>query len=72
MDLTILTRRGGVDWKGPGSLGKAETEDEGKSSCEKWQAVSAVLLVVAVCQNTPSEIQIHAKKPNAEISNLVL
>ena len=33
-----------------------ETEDEGKSSCEKLRVVLAVLLVVAVCQITPSEI----------------
>ena len=30
----------------------AEMEDEGKSSCEKVRVVLAVLLVVAVCQNT--------------------
>ena len=29
-----------------------ETEDEGTSSCEKLRLVLAVLLVVAVCQNT--------------------
>ena len=29
-----------------------ETEDEGKSSCEKLWAVLALLLVVAVCQHT--------------------
>ena len=40
-----------------------ETEDEEKSSCEKLGVVLAVLLVVAVCQNTPSEIQIPAKVP---------
>ena len=38
-----------------------ETEVEGKSSCEKLRVVLAVLLVVAVCQHTPSEIQTHAK-----------
>ena len=27
MNLTILTRRGGVDQKGPGSLGKARWRD---------------------------------------------
>ena len=27
MDLTILTRRGGVDYKGPGSPGKARWRD---------------------------------------------
>ena len=32
-----------------------ETEDEGRSSCEKLRAVLAVMLVVAVCQNTPLE-----------------
>ena len=32
----------------------SESEDEGKSSCEKMQVVLGVLLVVAVCQNTPS------------------
>ena len=40
-----------------------EMEDEGKSSRGKVRTVLAVLLVVAVCQNTPSEIQIHAKVP---------
>ena len=34
-----------------------ETGDEGQSSCEKLWVVLAVLLVVAVCQNTPSEIK---------------
>ena len=34
----------------------AEAEDEGKSSCEKMRGVWAALLVVAVRQNTPSEI----------------
>ena len=97
MDLTIRTRRGGVDKKGPGSLGKArwqdrvilgqgegfgdvqkanlgrkwvETEDEGKSSCEKLRAVMAVLLLVAVCQNTLSDIKINAKIPKTGISDL--
>ena len=31
-----------------------EPEDEGKSSCEKLRVVLAILLVLAVCQNTPS------------------
>ena len=44
-----------------------ETEDEGKSSCEKLRAV---LLVVAVCQNAPSEIQIPAKVPKTGFSDL--
>ena len=47
-----------------------ETEEEGKSSCEKLRAVLAVLLVVAVRQNTPSEIQILAKVPKTEFSDL--
>ena len=47
-----------------------ETEDEGKSSCEKLRAVLAVRLVVAVCQNTPSEIQIPAKVPKTGFSDL--
>ena len=29
MNLTILTRRGEVDWKGPGSPGKARWRDRG-------------------------------------------
>ena len=47
-----------------------ETEDEGKSSCEKSRVVLAVLLVVTVCQNTPSEIQIPAKVPETGFSDL--
>ena len=47
-----------------------ETEDEGKFSCEKLRVVLAVLLVVAVCQKTPSEIQIHAKVPKTAFSDL--
>ena len=34
-----------------------ETGDEGKSSCEKLRVVLAVLLVVAVCQNTPFKLK---------------
>ena len=48
----------------------AETEDEGKSSCEKLRAVFAVLLVVAVCQNIALEIKINATVPKTGISNL--
>ena len=47
-----------------------ETEDEGKSSCEKVRVVLAVLLAVAVRQNTPSEIQISAKVPKTGFSDL--
>ena len=39
---------------------RVETEDEVTFSCERLRVVLAVLLVVAVCQNTPSEIQSHA------------
>ena len=48
-----LGEGGGVGEVKKGNLGRkwVETEDEGKSSCEKLRAVSAVLLVVAVCQN---------------------
>ena len=53
-----------------GDLGEVETEDEGKSSCGKLRAVLAALLVVAVCQNTASEIQILAKVPKTGFSNL--
>ena len=45
-----------------------EMEDEGKSSCEKLRVVLAVLLVVAVCQHTPLEIEIKAKAPSIGIS----
>ena len=64
-----MARSGDFGWAGSGiwarreGLGKAkkvdlgrkwvETEDEGNSSCEKLRVVLAVLLVVAVCQNTP-------------------
>ena len=47
-----------------------EAENKGKSSCEKLRVVLAVLLVVAVCQNTPSEIQIHAKVQKTGIPDL--
>ena len=47
-----------------------EMEDEGKSSCEKLRVVLAILLVVAVCQNIPSEMQVHAKVPTSGISDL--
>ena len=47
-----------------------EAEDEGTSSGEKLWVVLAVLLVVAVCQNNPSEIQFHAKVPKTGISDL--
>ena len=53
---------------GFGDLG--ETEDGGKSSCEKLRAALAVLLVVAVCQNTPLEININANVPKTGISDL--
>ena len=57
--------RGGRVWGMPKkvNLGRkwVETEGEGKSSCEKLRAVLAELLVVALCQNTPSEIQIPEK-----------
>ena len=65
---------GGRVWRGQKkvNLGRKwiETEDEGKFSSEKSRAVSAVLLVVAVCQNTLSEIQIHAKVQKTGISDL--
>ena len=65
--------RGG-GWRGHKkvNLGRkwVETEDEGKSSCEKLGVVLAVLLVVAVCQNTPSEILIPASVPKAGFSDL--
>ena len=51
-------------WKG------METEDEGKSSCEKLRAVLAVLLVVSVCQNTALEIKTNEKVPNTRISDI--
>ena len=44
-----------------------ETEDGGKSSCENLWAVLAVLLVVAVCQNTPFQNQKSCK--NTESRN---
>ena len=53
--------RGGRVWRRPKkvNLGRkwVQTEDEGKSSCEKLRAVSAVLLEVAVCQNTLQKIE---------------
>ena len=63
---------GGVERSKKANLGRewVETEDEGKSSCEKLQAVLAELLMVAVCQNTPSEIQIPAKEQKTGFSDL--
>ena len=68
----IRARGQGLETSQKVNLGRKwfEAEDEGKSSCEKLQAVLAVLLVVAVCQNTPSEIQIHAKVPKTGIPDL--
>ena len=81
-----MARSGDLGWAGSGiwarreGLGKARKgesrkemggmEDEGNSSCKKLRVVSAVLLVVAVCQNTPSEIQFHAKVPKTRFSDL--
>ena len=55
----IWARREGLERSKKVNLGRkwVETEDEGKSSCEKLRVVPAVLLVVVVCQNTASEIQ---------------
>ena len=55
-----------------GKLGRkwVQMEDEGESSCGKLRVVLDVLLVVAVCQNTPSEIQIHAKVAKTKFSDL--
>ena len=80
-----MVRSGDLGWAGSGiwargrvwrrpkrvNLGRkwVEMEDEGKSSCENFRAVLAVLLV-AVCENTPSEIQIPAKVPKTEFSDL--
>ena len=47
-----------------------ETEDERKSSCEKLRMVLAVLLVVAVCQDTNLEIKMNAKVHKTGISGL--
>ena len=48
----IWARREGLETSPKGESRK-ETEDEGNKSYEKLRAVSAVLLVVAVCQNFP-------------------
>ena len=47
-----------------------EMEDEGKSTCAKLWVVLAVVLVVAVWHNTPSEIKIHAKVQKTGFSDL--
>ena len=81
-----MARSGDFGWAGAGicvrgeglerskkvNLGRkwVEAEDDGKSSCEKLRVVLAVLLVVAVCQSTPSEIQIHAKVQKTGCSDL--
>ena len=44
-----------------------QTEDEGKSSCEKSRVALGVLLVVAVCQNTHLEIKIQTKYRNLDL-----
>ena len=66
--------RGGRVWGRPQkvNLGRksVETEDGGNSSCEKLQAVLAVLLLVAVCQHTYLEIKIKAAMSKTEISDL--
>ena len=69
-----MARSGDFGWAGSGiwasgegletskkvNLGRkwVETEDEGKSSREKLLVVSAVLLVVGVCQNTLQKFKI--------------
>ena len=63
-----MARSGDLGWAGSGiwprveglerskqvNLGRkwVETEDQGKSSCEKLRVVLVVLFVVAVCQDT--------------------
>ena len=70
MDLGELGGFGDVETKTETGSTLLQAEDEGKSSCEKLRVVLAVLLVVAVCQNTPSEIQIPAKVPKTGFSDL--
>ena len=56
----IWARGEGLETSKKVNLGRewVETEDADKSSCEKVRAVLAVLLVVAVCQNTlPCKVQ---------------
>ena len=68
----IWARGEGLEWSKKVNLGRkwVETEDEGGSFCEKLRAVLAVLLVVAVCQNTLLEIEINAQVPKIGISDL--
>ena len=68
----VWARGEGLERSKKVNLGRkwVETEDNGKSSCEKLRAVSAVLLVVVVCQNTPLEIKINVKVPKPETSVL--
>ena len=81
-----MARSGGLGWAGSGIWARGEglerskkvnpgrkwveTEDAGKSSCEQLWVVLAVLLVVAVCQNTHSKNITLAELPNTEISDL--
>ena len=66
-----MARSGDFGWAGSGIWARGEglerskkgesrkwveTEDDGKSSCEKLRVVLSVLLVVAGRQKTPSEI----------------
>ena len=80
-----MARSGDFGWAGSGiwargerlekskkvNLGRkwVETEDEGKSSCEKLWVVLAVFLVVTVRQHDPLQIEIHATIPNTGISD---
>ena len=80
-----MARSGDFVWAGSGiwargrvwrrlkkvNLGRqwVEMEDEGKSSCEKLRVVLAVLLVVAVCPNTPSEIKSMQKYRKPDLCN---
>ena len=81
-----MARSGDLGWAGSGiwARGKSletspksesrkewvETEDDGKSSCEKLRVVLGKLLVVAVCQNTHVKNTINAQVPKHVISDL--
>ena len=81
-----MVRSGDLGWAGPGIWVRGEgleTSQKGESrkemgpdgrraqsSCAKLRVVMAVLLVVAVCQNTLSEIKINANMIKAGITDL--
>ena len=59
----LWARGKGLETLQKANLGRKwiQTEDEGKSSCEKLWVVLGVALVVAVCRNNPLELNTQAQ-----------